>query len=214
MKREGGTIGADRAAGLLTLGHGTATAVELAALIRNAGIVRTVDVRAVPKSRRHPQFRREDLELWVPQLSGSAYLWQPALGGFRKRNPASPNVALRHPAFRAYADYMETEAFEVALNELLALAAADQVAVMCSETVWWRCHRRLISDAAVLLHGVEVRHLMHDGTLRAHLLTPGVRVLAGKLRYDLLFTPEMEDGDPSGAGKTGSIVHAPPANEP
>jgi len=197
MKREGGSIRADPAAGLLTLGHGTATADKLAWLIRNAGIERTVDVRSVPKSRRHPQFWREEMERWVPQLSGSAYVWQPALGGFRKRNPESSNVALRHPAFRAYADYMETEEFGLALGELLARPADEQVAIMCSETLWWRCHRRLISDAAVLLHGVEVRHLMHDGTLRPHLLTPGVRVTAGKLRYDLLFEPERQSGDPS-----------------
>ncbi len=177
---------ADRAAGLLTLGHGTASADELARLILNAGIELTVDVRSVPKSRRHPQFWREELEQWIPQLSGSAYIWQPALGGFRKRNPESSNIALRHPAFRAYADYMETEEFAFALSELLARSADGQVAIMCSESVWWRCHRRLISDAAVLLHGIEVRHLMHDGALRPHLLTPGVRAAGGKLHYDLV----------------------------
>ncbi len=182
---------------LLTLGHGTSSADELARLIRNAGIDSIVDVRAVPKSRRHPQFRREELEQWLPQLSGSAYLWQPALGGFRKRNAESSNVALRNPSFRAYADYMETEEFGDALGELLARSAGTQVAIMCSETVWWRCHRRLISDAATLLHGVDVRHLMHDGKLQPHKLTPGVRVSGGKLRYDVLFEPESASGDPS-----------------
>jgi len=93
----------DMAIKLLTLGHGTATANELAVLIRNAGIELIVDVRTVPKSRRHPHVWLEQMELWVPQLSGSAYLWQPALGGFRTRNQDSSNVALRHPSFRAYA---------------------------------------------------------------------------------------------------------------
>src|SRR5271165_3547467 len=139
-------------AGLLTLGHGTSTAGELARLIQGAGIDSIVDVRAVPKSRRHPQFRREELEQWLPQLSGSAYFWQPALGGFRKRNAASSNVALRNPSFRAYADYMETEEFGGALDGLLARLADARVAIMCSETVWWRCHRRLISDAADSLY--------------------------------------------------------------
>ncbi len=169
---------------MLTLGHGTATAAELASLIRNAGIERIVDVRAIPESRRHHQYRREELEQWLPQLAGSAYQWQPALGGFRKRNPESRNVALRHPSFRAYADYMETPEFDGALRELLATPGDGLVAVMCSETLWWRCHRRLISDAATLLHSVEIRHLMHDGTLRPHQLTSGVRILEGKLRYD------------------------------
>ncbi|HEV2737600.1 MAG TPA: DUF488 domain-containing protein [Candidatus Elarobacter sp.] len=173
---------------LLTLGHGTATADEFAGLIRNAGIELVVDVRAVPKSRRHPQFWREEMERWIPQLTGRAYRWQRSLGGFRNVNRESSNVALRHPRFRAYADYMETSEFAAALAELLARAADARTAIMCSETVWWRCHRRLISDAAALLHGVEVEHLMHDGKLKPHVPTEGVRVTADMtLRYDVLF---------------------------
>jgi uncharacterized protein (DUF488 family) len=173
---------------LLTLGHGTATADDLARLIRDAAIDSIVDVRSVPKSRRHPQFWREEMERWVPETSGSAYRWEPGLGGFRKADHASPNIALRHPSFRAYADYMETEAFSRALAVLLTQAAASRVAIMCSESVWWRCHRRLIADAAVLLHDVGVQHVMHDGKLRTHIPTAGVRVTAdGHLRYDLLF---------------------------
>jgi uncharacterized protein (DUF488 family) len=77
------------------------------------------------------------------------------------------------------------------MNDVLAQAAAVQTAVMCSETLWWRCHRRLIADAAVLLHDVPVSHVMHDGTLRPHVPTAGVRVTPeGKLRYDVLFQPE------------------------
>ncbi len=176
---------------LLTLGHGTATAEQLAALIRVADIELIVDVRSVPKSRRHPQFWRERMEIWVPELGLCAYIWQPRLGGFRKGNRESSNVALRHPSFRAYADYMETDEFAHALDELLAQVRGRRVAILCSETVWWRCHRRLISDAAVLLHGVDVQHLMHDGTIRPHLPTGGSRVTSdGKLRYDVLFTEE------------------------
>jgi uncharacterized protein (DUF488 family) len=182
---------------LLTFGHGTASAGELASLIRDAGIEQVVDVRTVPKSRRHPQFWREEMERWVPELSGSAYRWQPALGGFRPVQRDSSNVALRHPSFRAYADYMETDAFAVALDELLAGAVDTRTAIMCSETLWWRCHRRLISDASELLHGARVLHLMHDGKLRPHVLTAGVRVTAaGTLRYDVLFD---EGAQPNGA---------------
>ncbi len=179
---------------LLTLGHGTATADELARLIREAAIKSLVDVRTVPKSRLHPQFRREEMERWVPANAGSAYNWEPTLGGFRRRNRDSDSVALRHPSFRAYADYMETGAFAIALTALLAAAAMRRLAIMCSETVWWRCHRRLISDAAVLLHGVQVHHLMHDGKLRPHLLTAGVRVTeTGNLRYDVLHGDALEE---------------------
>ena len=176
------------AAQLLTLGHGTASEEELAQLIRGAAIESLVDVRTVPKSRRHPQFWREEMERWVPERSESAYRWEPALGGFRKVNRNSHNVGLRHPSFRSYADYMETDTFALALDELLGHARTSQVAIMCSETVWWRCHRRLISDAVLLLHGLSVQHLMHDGKLRPHILTAGARTTAeGKLRYDVLF---------------------------
>jgi uncharacterized protein (DUF488 family) len=171
---------------LLTLGHGTATAAQFAELVRDAAIESIVDVRTVPKSRRHLQFWREEMERWVPETTGSTYRWEPALGGFRKADRNSDNVALRHPSFRAYADYMETDAFAYALSALLASAEATRTAIVCSETVWWRCHRRLISDAASLLHGVRVQHLMH-GKLRPHIPTAGVRVTeAGTLRYDVL----------------------------
>ncbi len=172
---------------LLTVGHGTMTAVDFAALIRQAEIQAIVDVRTVPKSRRHPHVWREEMEAWVPALSGSGYVWEPALGGFRKGGRDSSNVALRHPSFRAYADYMETDAFAVALDALLAQARRKRVAIMCSETLWWRCHRRLIADAALLLHDAGVEHLMHDGSRRPHVPTAGVRVTeAGTLRYDVL----------------------------
>src|SRR5665213_3085664 len=136
---------------LLTLGHGTATAEELGALVRGAGIEAIVDVRSIPKSRRHPQFWREEMARWIPEMTGSSYRWEPALGGFRSVDRNSPNVALRHPSFRAYADYMETPPFGAALDELLAQAAGVTTAMVCSESLWWRCHRRLIADAVVLL---------------------------------------------------------------
>ena len=183
-----------RVVSLLTLGHGTASSDALAALIRQAEITLLVDVRTVPKSRRHPHVWREAMAQWIPALSGSEYMWEPALGGFRKGGRDSSNVALRHPSFRAYADYMETDAFTTALDALLARAAQHGTAIMCSETLWWRCHRRLISDAAVLLRGVDVQHLMHDGTRRPHVPTAGVRVTeAGTLRYDVLFEEDLPD---------------------
>jgi uncharacterized protein (DUF488 family) len=111
---------------------------------------------------------------WVP-ASGVAYRWEPRLGGFRRAAPDSPNTALRHAAFRGYADYMRTPEFVAALDGVLAGATDRPTAVMCSESVWWRCHRRLIADAAALLRDVEVLHLMHDGSLRPHAPTDGVR---------------------------------------
>lgn len=174
---------------LFTIGHGTASEERLAELIADAGFELLVDVRSKPGSRRHPQFAREALQRWIPQRTGSAYVWDAALGGFRPVRPGSPNVALRHPSFRAYADYMETPEFGQALSELIARAASARTVIMCSETLWWRCHRRLISDAATLRHGADVRHLMHDGKFEPHIVTAGVRLTEeGTLRYDVMFT--------------------------
>jgi uncharacterized protein (DUF488 family) len=169
---------------LLTVGHGTLAADAFAALVTAAGIGRVVDVRSYPGSRRHPHFGREAMAAWLPD-AGVAYDWAPALGGRRKPVPGSPHVALRHEAFRAYADHMATEEFIAGLDRLVAeVAAGPRTAVMCSESVWWRCHRRLLADAAVALRGVEVRHLFHDGRLADHAVTDGARVDGDRLVYD------------------------------
>jgi uncharacterized protein (DUF488 family) len=167
---------------LLTVGHGTLAQDELASLLRSAEVEVLVDVRSFPGSRRHPQFGREAMEAWVPE-AGVAYRWERRLGGRRRPSPTSPHIALRHEAFRGYADHMETDAFRTALDEVLAEPL--RTAVMCSESVWWRCHRRLLSDAATLLHSVDVQHLMHDGKLRPHAPTDGVRVEGDRLVYDV-----------------------------
>ena len=111
---------------------------------------------------------------WLPE-EGVAYQWMPALGGRRKASPGSPNVALRNAQFRAYADHMASNEFGAGVGELLGLASAVHVAVMCSETVWWRCHRRLLADHLVLISGLRVQHLFHDGRLADHPITPGAR---------------------------------------
>jgi uncharacterized protein (DUF488 family) len=170
---------------LLTFGHGAAGEVDLAALIRGSRIRAVVDVRTAPKSRAHPHVWANALARWIPDLAGASYEWRPALGGFRKPRPDSPNIALRHPAFRGYADYMQTPEFMRALDELVAVASETSVAIMCSESLWWRCHRRLIADAATLLRGVDVTHVMHSGRQQPHVVTEGARVLAGRLlQYD------------------------------
>ena len=159
---------------LLTVGHGTMSSDALAELLTGAGVDLGVDVRSAPGSRRHPQFGRSELEVWLP-AAGLDYRWEQDLGGFRRTSADSPNVALRHPSFRGYADYMATSGFSHALAHVLDDASRQVVTVMCAETLWWRCHRRLIADAATLCFDTEVRHLAHDGRLSAHRLTEGVR---------------------------------------
>ena len=167
-----------------TVGHGTLPADELAELVRSAGIACIVDVRSFPGSRRNPQFGREEMERWLPD-AGIEYRWMRDLGGRRRPVEDSKHTALRHESFRAYADHMETETFLDGVEELLELAAAEDVAVMCSESVWWRCHRRLLADHLVLVRDVPVRHLMHDGRLSPHPPTQGVRVAGDQLVYDV-----------------------------
>lgn len=175
---------------LVTVGHGTAAAEELVALLHKVGVQRLLDVRTAPGSRRNPQFRREEMAVWLPE-AGIAYRWERDLGGWRKPDPASVNYVLRHPAFRGYADYMRTPPFWAALDHLLADAAEAPSAAMCSETLWWRCHRRLLADAATLVRGVTVEHLDHRGQLEPHRLTEGVRRDGDLLAYDLGETPPL-----------------------
>jgi uncharacterized protein (DUF488 family) len=181
-----------------TFGHGTAGEIELATLVRDAAVRAVVDVRSVPKSRGHPHAWADRMAQWIPDLAGASYEWRPELGGFRKPRPDSANVALRHPSFRGYADYMQTPAFREALDALVEASAWRSTAIMCSETLWWRCHRRLIADALVLLHGVDVEHLMHAGAHQEHRPTGGVRVLSnGTLQYDLIATGSPANGAPN-----------------
>lgn len=167
---------------LLTVGHGTASQESLGALLSAAEVRSVVDVRTAPGSRLHPQVARDALAEWLPAY-GIGYRWEPRLGGFRKPAPDSPDVVWRNAAFRGYAAWTRTPDFAAALASVLA--SPVRTAVLCSESVWWRCHRRLIADAAVLLRGVGVRHLMHDGRLTEHVPTEGVRVREdGLLVYD------------------------------
>ncbi len=156
---------------LLTVGHGTHEADAFAALLRGAGVTRLVDVRTAPGSRRYPWFGAAALAEWLPE-HGIAYAHERDLGGFRKPLPDSPNTGWRNESFRGYADYLRTPPFWAALDRVLA--QDGQVAVMCSESVWWRCHRRLVADAALVVRGVPVEHLMPDGRTTPHAPTPGV----------------------------------------
>jgi uncharacterized protein (DUF488 family) len=177
---------------LYTVGHGTLSSEAFVSLIEGAALGRVVDVRSFPGSRHNPQFRREEMEQWLPK-AGLAYVWMRELGGRRRSVGESKNVALRNDAFRAYADYMSTPDFHEGVDRLLDLAVNDPTTVMCSESVWWRCHRRLVSDYLVLVCCIDVVHLMHDGRLTPHAPTAGVRVANdSELVYDVGVTPPLQ----------------------
>ncbi|MBV8152337.1 MAG: DUF488 domain-containing protein [Candidatus Eremiobacteraeota bacterium] len=167
---------------LFTIGHGTVDQETLVRRLAAAGVMNVVDVRRFPGSRRWPWFGAAAMSEWLP-ASGIGYEPAPALGGRRTPRPASANVVLRERGFRGYADYMETAEFRDAFAALLARARERPTAIMCSETLWWRCHRRLIADAAVLLAGGAVLHIVGD-TLAPHKPTAGVRLDGDHLVYD------------------------------
>ncbi len=154
---------------LLTVGHGPEDRDRLAARLTAADVTSLVDIRRFPGSRSNPDVGRESLAGWLPE-AGIDYRWDERLGGRRRLPPGEPvaddwwTVA----QFAAYAAHTRTAEFGAALDEVVAEAADETVAVMCSESVWWRCHRRLIADVAVLGRGVQVQHVMPDGRLAAH----------------------------------------------
>ncbi|MGH3425706.1 MAG: DUF488 family protein, partial [Nocardioidaceae bacterium] len=154
------------------------------ALLQGAGVQSLVDIRTAPGSRRHPHVARARMAEWLP-AAGIYYRWEGRLGGFRRLPPDSPDVVWRNESFRAYAAHTRTEEFLEAVDELLTSAAESTTTVMCSEAVWWRCHRRIVADFVAVARGVEVQHLFHDGRLQTHPPTEGVRVGdGGLLVYD------------------------------
>jgi len=165
-----------------TLGHSTLALEAFVALVRAHGILGIADVRRFPASRRHPHFAREALG-GALAAAGIAYTWLPGLGGRRTGPRDSRHVAWQSAAFRAYADHMETAEFQIALDGLLELARERPTAILCAEAVPWRCHRQLIADA-LLVRGIEVRHVIGHGPPSGHRLTGFARVVDDRLIYD------------------------------
>jgi uncharacterized protein (DUF488 family) len=159
---------------ILTIGHSTRTLEAFLDLLRAHRIETLVDVRTVPRSRRHPQFNRESLPESL-RASGVGYTHLPALGGLRQPRPDSINTGWRTASFRGYADHMQTPEFDEHLRGLIERARGERLAVMCAEAVPWRCHRSLISDA-LTVRGVEVEHILGAERAEPHRLTPFVRV--------------------------------------
>jgi len=169
---------------LLTVGHGSATAEGFGALLRAAGVMRLVDIRRYPGSRAHPHFGREALAGWLP-AAGVDYRWEGRMGGRRRLVPGATDNWWQVAAFAAYAAHMRTAEFTDAAAELARDVEAASTAVMCSESLWWRCHRRLVADYFVLVQQTRVSHLGHDGRLTDHRGAEGARLADGELRYDL-----------------------------
>jgi len=171
---------------LVTYGHGTESPERTVSLLRAARVRLVVDIRIAPGSARNPQFARPELERWLPE-AGIAYRWDKRLGGYRKPSAGNPDIAWRQDMYRGYAEHMRGAQFLAAVDAVLAdvAAAPHRVAVMCSESSWQHCHRRLVADFAQVARGVPVRHLTHDAALTAHVPSPGLRLRDdGLLIYD------------------------------
>jgi uncharacterized protein (DUF488 family) len=165
---------------LFTIGHSTRTIDEFAALLREFKIGTLIDIRRFPGSRRLPHFNRENLAQSLPGADAD-YIWLEDLGG-RRSGPDSANSqnkGLKHPAFRHYADYMQTEKFNSAVERLLSIASEKTAAIMCTEKLFWKCHRRILSDYLVA-HDAIVEHIIESGRLQQHKLSPDAVITPDK----------------------------------
>lgn len=168
---------------LYTVGHSTHPIERFLELLGEHRIALLADIRSFPSSRRWPQFNQEALAEALGR-AGVEYRWLKRLGGRRhSKRSDSPHFAWTVAAFRSYADYTESAEFEAGLEELIGLAAATRTAIMCSEGLWWRCHRRIVSDQMVL-RGWSVEHIMPAGQLAAHRLPEFASVVGGRIVYD------------------------------
>lgn len=166
---------------LWTIGHSTRSSDEFLALLHVHDIQRLIDVRRHAGSRRYPHFHSDALAQSLP-MAGLSYEELPALGGRRTARADSPNSGWKNASFRGYADYMQTEEFDRALEELMAQGENDRTAIMCAEAVPWRCHRSLVADALVA-RGWDVTHILGAGQGKPHQLTTFAMIQAGRVIY-------------------------------
>lgn len=173
--------GVDKTVNVWTVGHSTKTIAEFLSLLSGYGIEALADVRRFPASRKHPHFNRE---LLAASLAGAGveYLPLPELGGRRRPVPDSRNTAWRNDSFRGYADHMDSDEFRSGAGRLLDCARAKRTAFMCSELLWWRCHRALVSDY-IKARGVTVIHILGPGKSAEHPYTSAARLVDGALTY-------------------------------
>lgn len=176
-----------------TVGHSTRPLSAFLELLESAAITLVGDVRRFPASRRSPHYNQEALRETLEGLA-IGYLALPALGGRRRPQADSIHTAWRNPSFRAYADYMDTEAFRQAIEQVEALAVSERIALMCSEVLWWRCHRALIADY-LKSRGYTVLHLLSPTNHEPHPYTSAARIVNGALSYS-----NFSGGTPSTRG--------------
>lgn len=165
-----------------TIGHSTHSIEVFIDIVKSFAIESLVDIRMFPGSRRYPHFNKEQFETSLNE-SGISYHHLVELGGRRKAKPDSKNTGWRVAAFKGYADYMETDAFHHGIQQLKDIASNQRTAYMCSEAVWWSCHRALVSDY-LKVEGWTVMHIMSQGKAQEHPFTKPAKNIGGTLSYE------------------------------
>jgi uncharacterized protein (DUF488 family) len=173
---------------VLTIGHSTRTSEAFLEMLHAHGVERLVDVRTIPRSRHNPQFNRDVLPESL-RHAGIAYTHIGDLGGLRRPRPDSANTGWRNSSFRGYADYMQTSEFRAALEVLIKVSEGEQIAIMCSEAVPWRCHRSLIADA-LQVRGIAVQHIMSASRIQPHSITSFALVRGPHISYPSIGEPD------------------------
>ena len=186
---------------LYTIGHSTRPVAEFIAILHASAVTRVVDIRRIPRSRTHPQFGG-DVLAGTLDAAGLDYVHLAALGGLRAKNKrveAGMNAGWARQSFRNYADYAQTAPFREGLRVLLEMASRQTCAIMCAEALWWRCHRRIVTDH-LLAHGVPVIHLLSRTKQTPASLTP-FAVVDDRAGVSYPATPSLRA---AGRGKRGS----------
>ncbi|MEZ0451877.1 DUF488 domain-containing protein [Sphingobacterium thalpophilum] len=166
---------------IYTIGHSTHSLEDFVHMLQSFHINHVVDIRRFPGSKKFPQFDKENFKLALRKLKID-YNHLEGLGGRRNRTPGYTNSRWRNTSFRNYAAYMETDEFRVAISRLIDIASDNVTAYMCSEAVWWRCHRALVSDY-LKAKGWTVLHIMATGKSEEHPYTSPANVIDGKVYY-------------------------------
>ena len=184
--------GTEKTLRIFTIGHSNLSFEQFASLLKEFGICLIADIRRYPGSRKFPHFNRQ---VFCKLLAAEniEYQWLEALGGRRHtgKNDKSLNTGLKSPGFRNYADYMGTDGFRTAIQELMSTAATLRTAIMCAEKLYWKCHRKLLADYLVA-RGIEVVHIVGPGRLSNNKLTPYAIATETGVIYPLLETDDIQ----------------------
>jgi uncharacterized protein (DUF488 family) len=178
-----------------TIGHSTRLITAFIKMLKAHEVELLIDVRTVPRSRHNPQFNLNELSAAL-ECDHIHYIHMPGLGGFRRPlRGATINVGWRNLSFRGYADYMQTDEFTRQLNELIAIARLQQIAIMCAEAVPWRCHRSLIADA-LFVRGFQVQEIASVTKTTPFSLHPWAQVNGTQVTYPALPSPILHGANP------------------